>query len=247
MFEDVFKWLNDNQGVLGLCFFLLPLLFYFISFIFKKLKFKSEFDIEINEGEPTFVCQVSTNEFNNNFEIYRTAISLHMQIVYLGFRSSSVKYINIYFRSKHLIFEDFKILEKNIYLEKLFHKLDFLYTFVKCEQTICIAHFQKKLYDNKIKAYPFLYQRNILPELENDLFFENVKSVNGIIYTESNIYSGNYEPKMFGNKVEIKVEIIDAFNKKHKKTVLLEKNELADAQKYFKDFGHVRNKFNSIN
>lgn len=54
-YEKIFKWVNDNQGVVSIVIFLITLFIGWVSGIFSALRRKPRFKLSLLDG-PTFCC-----------------------------------------------------------------------------------------------------------------------------------------------------------------------------------------------
>ena len=96
MLETLIHWANQNSGFLGLLIFVATLLLGWVSGIFRYLRHKPEFKLEVIPG-PTLCCVITTGKKHEEFDIHRTGISLYLSVTNIGTSASSIKTIQVAF------------------------------------------------------------------------------------------------------------------------------------------------------
>lgn len=93
-YSAVAKWLNDNQGIVGVGVFLLTLFLGWVSGIFSALRRKPKFKISLIEG-PTFCCTFLTCAKRGEADVHRTGFALYLSIANIGSAASSIANVSI--------------------------------------------------------------------------------------------------------------------------------------------------------
>ena len=94
LYAQLAKWLNDNQGVVGIAIFVATIGFGWLSGIFSALRRKPKFKVRLIEG-PTFCCTYPTGNTHEGFDAHRTGIALYLTIANIGSASSSLENISV--------------------------------------------------------------------------------------------------------------------------------------------------------
>ncbi|RKG37469.1 hypothetical protein [Acinetobacter rongchengensis] len=222
---NLFKLLNENQGVVSLAIFLVTLLFGWFSGIFGALRKRPKFKIDIIDG-PSFCCTFNNgNEFNGH-DTHITAFALYLNIANIGSAPSSIH--RIYIGYHHDI--------DRIGIDWLKYKI---FWFWLEKETVISEDFRVDIGNNNIKVFPFLTQKNNLSPVKIDKFLEVGKSTNGIVYFEQEESWGTYFPFLNHGKVEIKVKISDVFGNYHSRKFKIDLLTLDDAKKFNPAFGNT--------
>lgn len=222
LYSQLAKWLNDNQGVVGLAIFIATVGFGWLSGIFSALRRKPKFKVSLIEG-PTFCCTYPTGNINEGFDAHRTGIALYLRIANIGSASSSVENISVGYHW-HL---------------RPFSSLWLRFTvgwFWLTDQTAALADFQVKIGEN-IKVYPFLTQKNSLSRSNATTFLDVGRSTNGVVYFEQSESWGGCFPSSRNGKVRIKVRVRDVFGRNHTMAFSVPLLALEEARKYNPSFG----------
>lgn len=221
-YYTVTQWLNDNQGVVAVCIFLLTLFLGWISGIFSALRRKPKFKISLIEG-PTFCCTFPTGAMHNEFDIHRTGIALYLSIANIGSAASSIENISVAY---HWHVRPFN-------LAWLRYRIGWYWLH---EQTPIMHDFQSKI-GEKVKIYPFLTQRNTLSIANTPTFLEPGRSTNGVVYFEQPDSWGGCFPSPSKSGISIKISLRDVFGRKHTEKFYIRAVSLVEARKYNQSFG----------
>lgn len=216
------KWLNDNQGVLGLGVFMSTLILGWFSGIFAALRRKPKFKLELLDG-PTFCCTFPTGGLKENFPLHRTGFALYLSIANIGSAASSIKNISIGYHWHVNMLSIAGI------------KYRFGWFWLR-HQTPAIHDFQAKIGEN-IKLYPFLMQASAIASTGSSTYFEPGMATNGVIYFEQPNSWGGCHPSPQKRGVRIKIAIRDVFGKAHTAKFWIQPVTLDDARKYNPSFG----------
>ncbi len=221
-YAAVAKWLNDNQGVVGIGIFIATLGFGWVSGIFSALRRKPKFKIRLIDG-PTFICTFATGKKRDEFEIHRTGVALYLQIANAGSSASSIQRISVGYH----------------WSVRPFTRAWFKYGlgwFWLHDQIAAIHDFQSKIGEN-IKVYPFLTQRSILSQTQPSTFLQPGQSANGVVYFEQSDSWGGCFPAATASKTRIKVCVCDVFGGKHVARFTVPNVSLESARNYNPSFG----------
>lgn len=95
-------WLNNNSGFVSVLIFLSTLILDFVSGIFKSLRRKPKFKVEILKG-PTFSSTFLANDQAEKPYKYISAFALYLNITNIGNALASVKdiYLGYHLNIKH--------------------------------------------------------------------------------------------------------------------------------------------------
>ena len=239
--DNTIKILNDNQGVVSIVLFLISLIIAWFSGIFKFIRNKPNFKIELIEG-PNFCVVVETGEKLQGMDANRTAISLYLSISNIGNASSSIEKVLIDYKCNVLLWENWKVWKKfSKYEEKIEQIKPFYRWFKDIHSVASLEEFKVNLGDEKLKLYPYLFQNNLFTE-NPDTYLVSGKSVRGILYFESNEYWGGFEPKRIKNEVDIRIKVYDIYNHEHIKKMKIPFVTIDEAKKYNTAFGETYKK-----
>ena len=92
--NDIIGWFNDNEGFVTVLVFIITLLLGWSSGIFKALRRKPKFKIEIIPG-PTMCSTFYTGNKYNDHDAHRTAISLYIKIKNIGNAPSDIAKVEV--------------------------------------------------------------------------------------------------------------------------------------------------------
>lgn len=216
------KWLNENQGVVGVAIFLITLFLGWVSGIFASLRRKPIFRLDIRQG-PNFFCLFETGERHNDHDVHRIGIAIYLSIANIGSAASSIKEVHIGYRWD---------LQP---ISRLWFK-NFVLRFWLNHQIAALQDFQVEIGEN-LKVYPFLLQRNALMQHSSDTFLEPGKSTAGVLYFEQGDSWGGCRPRIRELHAYFKVKVVDIFGKSHTKIFKLPQYSLNEARKYNPSFG----------
>jgi hypothetical protein len=216
------KWLNDNQGVVGIGVFIVTLLLGWTSGIFAALRRRPKFIISYIYG-PTFCCTFPTGAEFEGQTVHRTGIALYLAVANIGSAASSIDKISVGYH---------------------WHLRPFTLTWLRYgvgwfwlrNQIAAIADFQAKIGENT-KVYPFLIQRSITSGNAPSTFLEPGRSTNGVVYFEQPDSWGGCFPSPVAGGVNVKVEIQDVFGHSHTTKFKIPFLALEEARKYNPSFG----------
>ena len=216
------KWLNDNQGVVGVAIFAATLALGWVSGIFSALRRKPKFKIRLIDG-PTFVCTFHTGKKHDGFDVHRTGVALYLKISNVGSAASSVERISVGYH----------------WHVTAFTRAWFRYGigwFWLHEQTTAIHDFQANIGEN-IKFYPFLTQKSIHAPNQASTYLEPGQSENGLVYFEQPDSWGGCFPTASAEGTRIKICLRDVFGGKHVARFTVPNVTLEHARKYNPSFG----------
>lgn len=216
------KWLNGNQGVVGVAIFALTLTLGWVSGIFSALRRRPKFRIQLIEG-PTFVCTFLTGKKHNDFDVHRTGVALYLKIVNSGSAASSIDEISIGYHWQVIPFT------------RAWFKYGVGWFWLR-NQTAAIHDFQAKIGEN-IKFYPFLTQKSMYSPVHASTYLEPGQSENGVVYFEQSDSWGGCFPAVGKKGTRIKVCVKDVFGGKHTARFTVPNVTLERARKYNPSFG----------
>jgi len=217
--NNIIQWTNENAGFLALLLFLITMLFGWISGIFKQLRHRPDFIIELIPG-PTFCCTFKTGRKHNNYEAHQTAIVAYLSVKNIGSASSEINKVQV-----------------------AYHNYSFKYTYLWfwLNPVISLRDFGHTIGDN-LRMYPFLIQKSILLPRENVTYLKNGQSTRGIVYFEQAESYGGFYPRIKNEKVKIKIKIFDTYGSSYSKTFLIPMVDLDYAKKFNEEFGQTLEK-----
>ena len=218
---DIIKWTNENSGFLTLLLFLLTLLFGWITGIFKNLRHRPNFELNII-AVPTFCCTFKTGKKYKSYDSNITAFAIYLKIKNTGSASAEIEKIQIGY-----------------------HNYSFKYKFFWfwLDSTISLKDFAYQVGES-FHFYPFLIQTsNILPQTSS-LYLKSGQSTNGIVYFEQSESYGSYVPKENKGKVKVKIRVFDVYNNIHSKTFWIPIVNLEYAKKFNEKFGQTLEEIN---
>lgn len=221
-YAAIAKWLNDNQGVVGVGIFAATLAFGWVSGIFSALRRRPKFKIRLIDG-PTFVCTFSTGKKHGDFDVHRTGVALYLQIANAGSAASSIDKVSVGYHWQVFRFT------------KAWLRYGIGWFWLH-DQTAAIHDFQVKIGEN-IKFYPFLTQRSILSSAQASTFLEPGQSENGVVYFEQSDSWGGCFPAVGPAGVGIKISLRDIFGGKHVARFTVRSVSLEQAREYNPSFG----------
>lgn len=216
------KWLNDNQGVVGVAIFAVTLALGWITGIFSALRRRPKFRIQLIDG-PTFVCTFLTGKKHNDFDVHRTGVALYLKIANSGSAASSIDEISVGYHWQVIPFTP------------VWFKYGVGWFWLR-DQTAAIHDFQAKIGEN-IKFYPFLTQKSIYSPVHASTYLEPGQSENGVVYFEQSDSWGGCFPAVGKKGTRIKVCVTDVFGGKHTARFTVPNFTLERARTYNPSFG----------
>jgi hypothetical protein len=194
------KWLNDNQGVVGVAIFVATLALGWVSGIFSALRRRPKFKLSLIEG-PTFCCTYQIGKLHGQHEVHRTGIALYLVLANVGSAASSIENISIGY---HWHLRPFSV-------NWLRYTIGWFWL---TNQSAALEDFQSKIGENT-KVYPFLTQANFLSPARSETYLAVGKSTNGVVYFEQSNSWGGCFPTVRDGRVQVKVQVRDVFGKNH--------------------------------
>jgi hypothetical protein len=212
---EIKYWSNKNEGFLALLIFIFAILFGWLSGIFKALRKRPKFLIDLIEG-PTLCCTFYSGRKYNGYNAHRTAISLYIKVTNVGKAASSIDNIQVGYHNNTL-------------------KYKFFWFWL--DQVIALKDFNIVVDSDNIKVYPFFIQKNHLGYIENNTYLNIGLSKNGAVYFEQAESWGGFKPKIVNGFIKLKVRVKDAFGKYHTRVFKVPNVSLQEARKYNESFG----------
>jgi hypothetical protein len=216
------KWLNDNQGVVGVAIFVVTIAFGWVSGIFAALRRRPKFKISLIDG-PTFCSTYHVSKAQGKFEVHRTGIALYLVIANVGSAASSIESISVGY---HWHLRPFSV-------QWLRYTVGWFWL---TNQSAALEDFQAKLGDN-VKVYPFLTQSNFLSPVRAETYLEVGQSTNGVVYFEQSDSWGGCFPTVKNDHVRLKVRVQDVFGKRHTAKFSVRSVAIDEARNYNPSFG----------
>jgi len=219
IFESIIDWSNHNSGFLTLIIFIVTLLLGWISGIFKALIKKPKLAIELIKT-PSFCSTFDTGRKKNGVDIHRTAILLYLKILNVGSEATEPHKISVGYKAKN-------------------NFIPFKWCWIEHETTL-LSDFTMAMGD-KIKAFPFLKQKNELISNKLSTYLKVGQSINGLVYFEQDESTGNNYPKSdVAHNVRILIKIVDSFGNKFYKRASISKVKIEAVKEHCKYFGLTR-------
>lgn len=218
------KWLNENQGVVGVAIFLVTLFLGWVSGIFSALRRKPRFQIDLIPG-PTFVCISPTGSTYDGFDVHRVFIALYLSVANTGSAASSLHALHVGYRWNLIPFTR-SWLRHTVRRHWL------------PDRTAALTDFQVAIGDS-IKVYPFLFQANALSPVRQETYLQPGRSVVGVVYFEQPDSWGGCQPLIWHGRVRLAVRLVDVFGGRHTKTFWVPAVTLEEARKFNPSFGRT--------
>jgi len=212
--NEIISWSNQNSGFLSLSIFLFTLFLGWVSGVFKKLRYKPQFIIDLMQG-PTFCCTFDAGNKHKDFDSHRTAIVLYLSIKNIGTAPSEISRIEVGYHNSSF-------------------KYSFLWFWLK--QTTSLGDFGHTIGEN-LRIYPFLFQQSSLLPQEIVTYLKSGQSTKGIVYFEQPESYGTFCPRNKNEKTKVKIKVYDVFNNSYSKTFWVPIVALGYAKKFNKKFG----------
>jgi hypothetical protein len=220
-YEAVAKWLNDNQGVLGLVVLVASLSFGWLSGIFGALRRRPKLKLHLIPG-PTF-CNYPTGKMHGTYPVHRTGFALYLRISNVGSPATSLENISVGY---HCNIRPISIQWLRFRVGRLWLN----------NQIAAIHDFQAGIGEN-IKICPFLMQASLLSVRAADTFLVPGQSTNGVVYFEQGDSWGGFFPVASATGVHVKVAIRDIFGKRHTRKFTVPAVSMEQARTYNPSFG----------
>ena len=221
-YEAFAKWLNDNQGVLGLSVFIATLLLGWLSGIFSALRRRPKLTLRLIPG-PTFCSTFPTGAMHGEFSVHRTGFALYLRVSNIGAAATSLEDISVGYHCSIRPLSD----------QWLRFRVGWFWL---KDQIAAIHDFQSRIGEN-IKIYPFLIQKSILSDRSADTFLVPGQSTNGVVYFEQSDSWGGFFPVAGPKGVRVKVVIQDTFGSKHTAKFTIAAVSMEHARTYNPSFG----------
>lgn len=219
------KWLNENQGVVGVGIICTTLLLGWASGIFSALRRKPKFRLELIPG-PTFVCTFPTGEVFNGHDVHRVGIALYLSVANTGSAASSLHEVHVGYRWTVIP------LTRSWFRHTLLR-------FWSKEPIAALADFQVAIGKN-IKVYPFLFQKNSLSPVQQETYLQPGQSTVGVVYFEQSDSWGGCQPLVWNGRVRLSVRLLDVYSGRHTQTFWVPAATLNEARKFNPSFGRTR-------
>lgn len=218
------NWLNDNEGVVSVCIFLLTLLFGWTSGIFSALRRKPKFTCGLIPG-PTFACIFPTGEKFNDHDVHRIGFALYLSVANRGTAASSLYSVHIGYRWNLIPFT----------------KSWFRHTLRRhwlTERTASLTDFQVVIGRN-VKVYPFMFQQNYLSPVQQETYLQPGQSVVGVVYFEQPDSWGGFQPRVREGQIRLSVRLLDVFGRSYTQNFRIPAITLEEARKFNPSFGRT--------
>ena len=89
----------------------------------------------------------------------------------------------------------------------------------------------------EVKVYPFLIQKNFMIDNNINSYLNIGQSELGMVYFEQNDSFGKNSPKIYNNRVTLKIKVLDVFGNRYYKKLTIPFVNLEYARKYNPSFG----------
>ena len=221
-YTAVAKWLNENQGVVGVGIFGVTLLIGWLSGIFSALRRRPKLKLSLIEG-PTFVCTYPVGKKHGDFDVHRTGVALYLRLANIGSAATSIGRISVGYHWNVLRFT-------RVWVR---YGLGWFWLH---DQIAAIHDFQVKIGEN-LKIFPFLTQASTLASTRVSSFLEPGQIESGVVYFEQSDSWGGCFPSAGRKGVQVRVAVADAFGRKHVATFDVPSVSFADARKFNPSFG----------
>jgi hypothetical protein len=216
------KWLNDNQGVVGVAIFIITLILGWLSGIFSSLRRRPHFRINLIPG-PSLVCTFETGDRRDEFAVHRTAIALYLSVSNIGSAPSSIEAVHVGYHWNV------------IPLTRAWFRYRLGWFWLR-DRAASLTDFQVAIGEN-LKIYPFLFQRNFLSPANPETFLDIGRATNGVVYFEQSDSWGGCHPRSKNSATRIKVRVLDVFGGSHTRVFSVPFVSLDKAREYNPSFG----------
>lgn len=224
--ETIIDWVNENAGFVSILIFLSTIIIAWISGLFKLLRNRPKFKIEII-NHSSFGSIIDLKKTYQDYPVNKTAFAIYLRVTNIGRSASSIGKIRLGYLKSDFSKNPFS---KRNWLNEIVSKEDFKIEFENSD---------------KIKVYPFLKQHNHYFNNNNDTFLPVGKSLNGMVYFEQDEAYGNWMPRINrDNKTtSLKIKIMDSFDKSHTKRFDLKLVDPNYALKFNPLFGQTQKEY----
>lgn len=228
MFEwkvySIFELLNNNQGVLTLCLFILSLALGWVSGIFSALRRRPRLHAEILVG-PTFCVTFFVGRKEGQHDLHRTCIALYVRLSNRGAAPTGIASINVGY---HWAIKPFS-------MNWLKYGVGW---FLLKNQSAALQDFRVEIGES-VKVFPFLFQMNTLPSGRASTYLQVGEVTNGVVYFEQGESWGGCAPRNYGGYTKIKLIVSDAFGRSYVSYHNVQITTLEEARKYNAQFGET--------
>lgn len=218
------KWANDNQGAITVAVFGATIFLGWISGIFRALRNKPEFRIEVLDG-PTFCSTFATGKKYEGYDTHRTGIAVYLNVANIGSAPASIEKVSLGYKWH---------LNKFNWLWLRYR----LFWFWMRDPITSLDDF-KYDFGDRIKVYPFLLQYTTGIMREPNAYLLVGQSTNGIVYFEQKDSWGGCFPSPKNGETKVKLRIRDSFGGTHSKIARIPIVSLEEAKKYCSVFGQT--------
>lgn len=214
--KSIVDWTNQNSGFLTLILFLVTLLFGWMSGIFKNLMRKPKLKIQLL-SIPTFLCVFPTKDENRQEDTHRVAAVIYLSITNIGTSPTQIVSVRLGY-----------------------HNYTFKYTFLWfwLNTTSSLGDFGHTI-GEKLKVFPFLFQKNALYHQNVDTYLNIGQNTKGVMYFEQPESWGGFKPRVKNGWAKVKVQVIDGYGKRYSKLFKLEIVDITYAKKFNANFGQT--------
>lgn len=212
----IIEWCNKNSGFISVLIFFTTIMLGCVSGFFKSIIKKSKFKIRIISG-PTICAIFPIDRRYNGHQVYRTAISVYLNVSNVGTSPANIEkiWVGYHWKSFKYYFTWFWLKEQMVTME------DFKYDF-----------------GDTIKVYPSLMQGTTLTMSRVDTYLDIGKSATGVVYFEQDGWGACF-PSSNKGRAKLCIIIIDTFGRKHKQIFTSPVKPLEEAKKYNHSFGET--------
>lgn len=217
--NEIIKWTNENSGFLTLIIFLITLFLGWISGIFKKLRYRPDFIIDLIPV-PTFCCTFNTDKKHDGIDTHRTALVIYLSIKNTGVAPSQIQSVEVGYHN---------------------HSFKYSFLWFWLTQTPSLGDFGHTIGEN-LRVFPFLFQKSTLLPQKIATYLNSGQSTKGIVYFEQAESYGSFFPRIKNGKVKIKIKMRDIFDQSYSKIFWVPMVELEYAKKFNKEFGQTLDK-----
>lgn len=210
----VIDWANQNSGFLTLLLFAVTLVLGWISGIFRALRYKPRFKIQIIPG-PTFLSNYSSGKKLDGTDTHRTAAAIYLSVANVGTAPAQIVSVRLGY-----------------------HNYSFKYTFLWfwINSTPAISDFGHTIGEN-LRVFPFLFQKNYLSAHPASTYLQPGRETVGVVYFEQPQSWGGFKPRVKNGKAKIKILVGDSFGNRYANTFTVDVVDLDYAKKFNSNFG----------
>jgi hypothetical protein len=212
--QILIDWTNHNAGFLALILFVFTLILGWFSGIFRTLRHKPKFKLNISEV-PTFISTFETIKEFKGSKTHRTAAVVYLTVTNIGTAPAQI-----------------------ISVDLGYHNYSFKYTFLWdwIHGTPAIGDFGHTIGEN-LRIFPFLFQKNSHSLTHGVTYLQSGQDAKGIVYFEQPESWGGFKPRIKNNKTKIRILVKDSFGNKYTKNFHINVVDLEYAKKFNSNFG----------